>query len=44
MIWQTDSETQSNMYVNEVVANRAHGLVRSKHGIGERIKLLLFQF
>ncbi len=32
VIWQTGSGTQSNMNVNEVVANRAHVLNGSKLG------------
>jgi fumarate hydratase class II len=36
VIWQTGSGTQSNMNVNEVVANRAHVLVGNKLGEGER--------
>lgn len=33
VIWQTGSGTQSNMNVNEVIANRAHQM--AGHGIGE---------
>jgi fumarate hydratase class II len=33
VIWQTGSGTQSNMNVNEVIANRAH--VRAGHSLGE---------
>ena len=36
VIWQTGSGTQSNMNVNEVVANRAHVLKGNKLGEGER--------
>lgn len=36
VIWQTGSGTQSNMNVNEVVANRAHVLEGNKLGEGER--------
>lgn len=36
VIWQTGSGTQSNMNVNEVVANRAHVLSGNKLGEGER--------
>ena len=36
VIWQTGSGTQSNMNVNEVVANRAHVLNGGKLGEGER--------
>jgi fumarate hydratase class II len=36
VIWQTGSGTQSNMNVNEVVANRAHVLQGNKLGEGER--------
>lgn len=37
VIWQTGSGTQSNMNVNEVVANRAHVLAGNKLGEGERL-------
>lgn len=37
VIWQTGSGTQSNMNVNEVVANRAHVLKGNKLGEGERL-------
>ncbi len=37
VIWQTGSGTQSNMNVNEVVANRAHVLNGNKLGEGERL-------
>ena len=36
VIWQTGSGTQSNMNVNEVVANRAHVLKGNQLGEGER--------
>ena len=36
VIWQTGSGTQSNMNVNEVVANRAHVLAGNKLGEGKR--------
>ncbi len=36
VIWQTGSGTQSNMNVNEVIANRAHVLKGGKLGEGER--------
>ncbi len=36
VIWQTGSGTQSNMNVNEVVANRAHQLAGKKLGEGEK--------
>lgn len=36
VIWQTGSGTQSNMNVNEVVANRAHVIAGNKLGEGER--------
>ena len=36
VIWQTGSGTQSNMNVNEVIANRAHVLVGKKLGEGEK--------
>ena len=36
VIWQTGSGTQSNMNVNEVVANRAHVLLGNKLGEGIR--------
>jgi len=36
VIWQTGSGTQSNMNVNEVVANRAHVLEGKSLGEGER--------
>ncbi|ARM31038.1 class II fumarate hydratase [Prosthecochloris sp. HL-130-GSB] len=37
VIWQTGSGTQSNMNVNEVVANRAHVIAGNKLGEGERL-------
>ena len=37
VIWQTGSGTQSNMNVNEVVANRAHVLLGNKLGEGTRL-------
>ncbi len=37
VIWQTGSGTQSNMNVNEVVANRAHVLAGKRLGEGERL-------
>ncbi|UZO79805.1 class II fumarate hydratase [Aquimarina sp. ERC-38] len=36
VIWQTGSGTQSNMNVNEVIANRAHQLTGKKVGEGEK--------
>lgn len=36
VIWQTGSGTQSNMNVNEVVANRAHQLAGKSIGEGEK--------
>jgi fumarate hydratase class II len=36
VIWQTGSGTQSNMNVNEVIANRAHVIAGGKLGEGER--------
>jgi fumarate hydratase class II len=36
VIWQTGSGTQSNMNVNEVIANRAHELAGKKVGTGEK--------
>ena len=36
VVWQTGSGTQSNMNVNEVVANRAHVLAGGTLGQGER--------
>ncbi|MGB0979514.1 MAG: class II fumarate hydratase [Croceimicrobium sp.] len=37
VVWQTGSGTQSNMNVNEVVANRAHVIAGNKLGVGERL-------
>ncbi len=37
VIWQTGSGTQSNMNVNEVIANRAHVLMGYKLGEGKRL-------
>src|SRR5690554_4157227 len=36
VIWQTGSGTQSNMNINEVIANRAHVLAGNKLGEGEK--------
>ncbi|MCK0189017.1 class II fumarate hydratase [Arenibacter sp. F20364] len=36
VIWQTGSGTQSNMNVNEVIANRAHELAGKQIGEGEK--------
>lgn len=36
VVWQTGSGTQSNMNVNEVVANRAHVLAGGELGVGTR--------
>jgi len=36
VIWQTGSGTQSNMNVNEVIANRAHVIAGKKIGEGEK--------
>ena len=36
VIWQTGSGTQSNMNVNEVIANRAHQIAGKKIGEGEK--------
>ena len=36
VVWQTGSGTQSNMNVNEVIANRAHQLVGKVIGEGEK--------
>lgn len=36
VIWQTGSGTQSNMNVNEVIANRAHQMSGKKIGEGEK--------
>lgn len=37
VIWQTGSGTQTNMNVNEVIANRAHVLMGEKPGQGQRL-------
>jgi len=37
VVWQTGSGTQSNMNVNEVVANRAHVIQGNKMGEGSRL-------
>lgn len=37
VVWQTGSGTQSNMNVNEVVANRAHVIAGNKLGEGEKL-------
>lgn len=37
VIWQTGSGTQTNMNVNEVIANRAHVLLGNKLGEGKRL-------
>lgn len=37
VVWQTGSGTQSNMNVNEVVANRAHVIKGNKLGEGEKL-------
>ena len=37
VVWQTGSGTQSNMNVNEVVANRAHVLEGNKLGEGDKL-------
>lgn len=37
VIWQTGSGTQSNMNVNEVIANRAQELAGRKIGAGEKV-------
>ncbi len=36
VIWQTGSGTQSNMNVNEVIANRSHVILGNKLGEGEK--------
>lgn len=36
VIWQTGSGTQSNMNVNEVIANRAHQLAGKTIGVGDK--------
>ena len=37
VIWQTGSGTQSNMNLNEVIANRAHELAGNTLGVGDKI-------
>ncbi|MCD6332571.1 MAG: class II fumarate hydratase [Bacteroidales bacterium] len=37
VVWQTGSGTQSNMNLNEVIANRAHVLLGNKLGEGKRL-------
>lgn len=37
VIWQTGSGTQSNMNMNEVIANRTHVILGNKLGEGERM-------
>lgn len=37
VVWQTGSGTQSNMNVNEVVANRAHVIAGNKLGEGDKL-------
>ncbi len=37
VVWQTGSGTQSNMNVNEVIANRTHVLLGNKLGEGDRV-------
>jgi fumarate hydratase class II len=37
VVWQTGSGTQSNMNVNEVIANRSHVLLGNKLGEGQRL-------
>ena len=37
VVWQTGSGTQSNMNVNEVIANRGHVILGNKLGEGERL-------
>jgi fumarate hydratase class II len=37
VVWQTGSGTQSNMNVNEVIANRSHVLLGNKLGEGHRL-------
>ena len=39
VIWQTGSGTQSNMNLNEVIANRAHQLAGKVIGVGEKTLL-----
>ncbi len=37
VVWQTGSGTQSNMNVNEVIANRAHVMLGNQLGKGEKL-------
>ncbi|MDY6801289.1 MAG: class II fumarate hydratase [Bacteroidota bacterium] len=37
VVWQTGSGTQTNMNINEVIANRAHVLLGNKLGNGEKM-------
>jgi fumarate hydratase class II len=37
VVWQTGSGTQSNMNINEVIANRSHVLLGNKLGEGHRL-------
>jgi fumarate hydratase class II len=37
VVWQTGSGTQTNMNINEVIANRAHQILGNKLGEGERL-------
>lgn len=37
VVWQTGSGTQSNMNINEVIANRSHVILGNKLGEGERL-------
>ncbi|MFM7023576.1 MAG: class II fumarate hydratase [Flavobacteriales bacterium] len=37
VVWQTGSGTQSNMNVNEVIANRAHVILGNQLGKGEKL-------
>lgn len=37
VVWQTGSGTQSNMNLNEVIANRSHVILGNKLGEGERL-------
>ncbi|MEQ8324808.1 MAG: class II fumarate hydratase [Vicingaceae bacterium] len=37
VVWQTGSGTQSNMNMNEVIANRAHVFEGNKLGVGDRV-------
>ena len=37
VVWQTGSGTQTNMNVNEVIANRAHVLLGNRLGEGDRL-------